>query len=314
MGNLADLENRRSDLAVRRGDQNAELVAVDARIAAIERQLGAFATTYEQALAAQVASLDRTLEGTGRRLAGIPTRQAQSARLERRASLVGELHRVLQTRLQEAEVAQGMNLPNVSIIDAASRPLQPASPNVPLNLGLGMALGLGLGVSLVFLREHGDTRIHERQALEQETGLPILGMLPSVRDAGPVVPVVPVSMASDAAAHLPGPRSDEGAAGGASVIRHRRRSSLSQSPEHEVVLEAFRSLGTDLKLIARRPDGGALKSVMITSSGQGKARRSRRATWRSRRRSGARAHCSSTPICAPAGWPPSSDCGPTVSG
>jgi succinoglycan biosynthesis transport protein ExoP len=264
--NLVELENRRSDLALRRMDENVELVALDARISAIEYQLRSFAEAYEQALTVQINSLESTLAHTGQRLAVIPTRQAEAARLERKASLFKELNVLLETRLREAEVAQAMNLPSVSIVDSASRPVWPSAPNARLNVGLGLVLGVALGLFLAAYKEHSDTRIHERQELALETDLPVLGMLPKVRDVGLLLPV------SQANGH-------EGGAEPHGLMVSQPRSArprfswgrsgrfITEANERHVALEAFRSLGADLKVIGRGLNNGGLKSLMVTSAG-----------------------------------------------
>jgi succinoglycan biosynthesis transport protein ExoP len=265
--NLVELENRRSDLAVRRMDENVELVALDARIAAIEYQLRSFAVAYEQALTVQINSLESALAHTGQRLAVIPTRQAEAARLERKASLFKELNVLLETRLREAEVAQAMNLPSVSIVDSASRPFLPSAPNARLNLGLGLVLGVTVGLFLAAYKEHSDTRIHERQELALETNLPVLGMLPKIRDPGLLV-AVGQSNGHDGGGVEPHslvvsqsrsgrPRSGWGRSG----------RSVAEANERHVALEAFRSLGADLKFVGRGLSNGGLKSLMVTSAG-----------------------------------------------
>lgn len=264
--NLVELENRRSDLAVRRMDENVELVALDARIAAIEFQLRSFAVAYEQALTVQNSSLESALAHTGQRLAVIPTRQAEAARLERKASLFKELNLLLETRLREAEVAQAMNLPSVSIVDSASRPLWPSAPNARLNLGLGLVLGLALGLFLAAYKEHSDTRIHERQELALETDLPILGMLPKLRDPGLLVSVSQTN-GHDAGGEPYSVVVSESRSGRARPGWRRSGRSVTEINERHVALEAFRSLGADLKFIGRGLNNGGLKSLMVTSAG-----------------------------------------------
>jgi tyrosine-protein kinase Etk/Wzc len=269
MQTLLELENRRSDLSVRRTDQNPELAALITRIGALETQLRSYARTYEQGLAAQEQSLDSTLERAGRRLAVIPIWQAQTARLERRVALIQELHRLLETRLREAEIARSMSLPGVNIVDAASLASTPVIPNIPLSLGLGFLLGplFGLGVALV--RERGNTRIYNRDELELTTNLPVISMLPIVRKRGPLARVASVSAEGVLAPALfrnglvvRTKRSDH--------RRHKLRFSLGSGSDavlKEVAFEAFRSLGTDLHL-----HGTGVKSIMVTSAGPGEGK------------------------------------------
>jgi capsular exopolysaccharide synthesis family protein len=268
---LVELENRRSDLSVRRTEQNPELAALVARIGAIEHQLLSYAATYEQGLSAQIQSLDSTLERGGRRLAVIPTWQAQTARLERRVSLIQDLHQLLETRLREAEIARSLSLASVNIVDAATRPLRPTVPNIPLNLALALVLGPLFGLGLALYREQGDTRIYDREELELATSLPVVSILPVIRKRGPLARV---SSATDGEGRpdptlfkhgmLVSTRRSHGHKG------HRFRNPFRNGSDviiKQVAFEAFRSLGTDLHLAG--PD---VRLIMVTSAGPGEGK------------------------------------------
>lgn len=250
LSSLNDLENRRVDLALRRTEQNADLEAVDTRIADIERQLHAIASSYEQGLAVQIRSLDGTQNQLTRRLAAIPGEQIQSARLERERTGIEDVWQMLQTRLQEAEVAEAVKLPSVRIVDAASLPFRPAAPRVPLNLALGVLMGLGCGVGLAALRELRDSRLHERFEVERTVGFPVLAVIPQLRGPGPVLPAVTQDQ-------LP-PRRE-----------HRSARALRDA---NVTLEAFRALAVDLKFASGLPTSGGPLAIAVTSSTRGEGK------------------------------------------
>jgi succinoglycan biosynthesis transport protein ExoP len=251
LASLNDLENRRVDLALRRTDQNADVVAVDARVADIERQLHAIASSYEQGLALQVRSLGVTQGQLSRRLAVIPGVAVQSARLERERSSIAEVWQMLRTRLQEAEVAEAVRLPSVRIVDAASAPYRPSWPRVPMNLALGLFMGLGFGLILAILRELRDSRLHERVEVERTVGLPILAMLPRLRRPGPVLQASADTLVS--------PKPD------------RRSARLLQ--DNSLTLEAFRALAVDLKFSGGGiPTNGGPIAIAVTSSTRGEGK------------------------------------------
>jgi len=253
LASLVELENDRSELAVYRTERNPELAALDTRIAEIERQLRGIATSYERALAVQIASLDKTLGGAGQRLAAIPTQQVQTARLRRQASLLEQLYAFLETRLREAEVAEAVNLPSARIVDAASIPQRPSSPRIPVNLGLGVLLGLACGLTLALYKDFRDTRFRNRLDVERQTGLPVLTMIPRLREPGPVLPVV---------------ASRTALSGGG---RHHRASSRG-ADQRLMALESFRSLAADLGFAAKSIERDRLSSIAITSASRGEGK------------------------------------------
>ena len=246
---LVDLENRRSELAVRRTERNAELTALDTRIGAIETQLQSIATTYAQGLSAQVAALDQVLSGSGRRLAALPAQQLQTARLSRQVQLLEDLFRFLQTRLREAEVAEAVNLPSVRIIDEASLPVRPSSPNLSVDLALGLLAAIGCGGLLGLLREYTDRSIRTRRELELGIGHPVLGMIPRMR--------------RDSTRLL-------SAANGATGDRGNRNPSGSLS--RWAVMEAFRGLGVELDFAAERLQRADIQVALVTSSSRGEGK------------------------------------------
>ncbi len=267
---LVQLENRRSDLAVRRTDKDPELSALSGRITAIENQLRSYAITYQQGLSAQVRSLDSVLENSGRRIAVIPGWQAQTARLARRVSLVQELHRLLETRLREAEIARSMSLPSVSIVDAASLASAPILPNVRLNLALGVMMGSLFGVALALYRERGNTRIYDREELELATSLPVVSILPVIHVRGPLARVSSAARVGtlDSSVFRGGLVVDTQRSRG--HRKHRSRFRLGSGNEgalKQAAFEAFRSLGTDLHLSA-----AGVRSIMVTSAGPGEGK------------------------------------------
>lgn len=85
----------------------------------------------------------------------------------------------------EAETLPGAEEPPVTItqVTQAQPPASPSSPNIPLNLALGTLMGLALGVGVAVLRTVLDTRIRSLRDLEQVTDQPVIGSIPSDRQA-----------------------------------------------------------------------------------------------------------------------------------
>ncbi|HUP00142.1 MAG TPA: polysaccharide biosynthesis tyrosine autokinase [Gemmatimonadota bacterium] len=253
VGNIIALENQRSELAVTRTERNPDMMAIDQRIEQIEEQLRSFASSYDRALQAEIVALDRNVGGASGRLSAIPEKQVETGRLDRQVSLLDDLYRYLQSRLREAEVASMTSLPSIRLVDEASLPMGPSSPNVQMNMMVGLLLGLGFGVVMALYREHTDSSIRERKDVERETGIAVLGMIPGLKKPGPILPI---AISGD---------------GNGSVYGDRLSLApkLKMSWEEEVVLEAFRSLAADLKFSGEDLNGGHLRSVAVTSSGRG---------------------------------------------
>ncbi len=68
----------------------------------------------------------------------------------------------------------------VSVIDEATTPQAPSSPNVELYIIIGVLLGVLIGVAVILIVELLDTRIKGEDDLVSRYELPILGVIPTV--------------------------------------------------------------------------------------------------------------------------------------
>jgi uncharacterized protein involved in exopolysaccharide biosynthesis len=66
---------------------------------------------------------------------------------------------------------------NVSIVDRANIPRSPSSPNVMKNLAIGAFGGMILGIGFVIAMNLMIRRVHSKEELADELGLPVLGQL-----------------------------------------------------------------------------------------------------------------------------------------
>jgi tyrosine-protein kinase Etk/Wzc len=181
---LAVLEDQRAALLTRRTPTDPDVEALSTRITGIEEELRLSVTTYLEGLANQVASLDENIGQYGQDLARVPQRQLSFARLQRQPKVLEEMYSLLQTRLKEAEISEGVTDMSVRVVDRAVRPLMPVWPRKRMLVMAGFAGGLLLGVGASLLREVSDRSIHSRNDVQLATGLPVLGLIPRIPGRG----------------------------------------------------------------------------------------------------------------------------------
>jgi succinoglycan biosynthesis transport protein ExoP len=180
LGALAQVENQRSALLVRRKPEDSDVQVLTTRIKELDAQLQGIAETYLQGLTNQVAALQEVARGFGGALDALPKKEVRTARLEREVRVQQELYTLIQTRLKEAEITQAMEDPSVRIVDAAVVPERPVRPIPPLNLALSLLLGSLLGVVTALGREMTDRSVRTRADALLGSGLPVLGAIPRV--------------------------------------------------------------------------------------------------------------------------------------
>ncbi|MDI6831179.1 MAG: hypothetical protein QME88_07565 [Actinomycetota bacterium] len=74
---------------------------------------------------------------------------------------------------------------NIVLTNRAVVPQKPTQPKPMAYLGLGVFVGLVLGLVLVVLIEYFDPHFRSTREAEESLGLPVLGVLPKVKGAGP---------------------------------------------------------------------------------------------------------------------------------
>lgn len=86
-------------------------------------------------------------------------------------------------KVAPGEIKRVMNAGAVSIIDYATLPLAPSSPNIPKNTFLGAMLGAMLAIGLILITQVFDSRIKNELDLAESFDFPIIGVVPSFRMA-----------------------------------------------------------------------------------------------------------------------------------
>lgn len=68
---------------------------------------------------------------------------------------------------------------NVRVIESVELPEKPVSPNKKMNITIAFLLGLTVSGGLVFLIEYFDNTFKNKEELESELDIPVLGVIPS---------------------------------------------------------------------------------------------------------------------------------------
>lgn len=134
-----------------------------------------------QAARAQEAALSSKVQESRRNILGEQDRSIQYNILKRDVDTNRQLFEGLLQRLKEVGVAGGVGTNNISVVDKAEVPGGPYTPNPSRNLMIAIFLGLAGGIGLAFLFEHLDDTIKQSDEIEQQLGLPVLGVIPFAR-------------------------------------------------------------------------------------------------------------------------------------
>jgi uncharacterized protein involved in exopolysaccharide biosynthesis len=141
------------------GARSAERAAERAAAAASEARLRNLANQQRSRIANQSGNL------------------AQFQRLRNEFEAAQRTFNDLNQRLTRMRLQSAVPLTEVQVLDTASAPLVPSSPNVPLTLALAILLGALIGAAAAIWLEYRDPRVRSRGGVERLLGAPVIGRI-----------------------------------------------------------------------------------------------------------------------------------------
>ncbi len=122
-----------------------------------------------------VQSLQANLQA---RLAQLPIQELPLTALVRQRQQATTSLNALQSKLEEARIAEAQQVSNIRIIEEAQTPTSPTSPKKAAVLVIATFFGAILAIGVVLLLEVMDNTLHDASEAEELLKLPVLGVLP----------------------------------------------------------------------------------------------------------------------------------------
>ncbi len=117
--------------------------------------------------------------------------------LKREIDTNRQLYEALLTKIKDQSVSGERQPVNISVVENAKVPQNPARPKVMLNLLVGLILGLCCGVACAFFLDHQDIRIKAAEDVADILKVPALGSITFNRIAGNMKEIVRTSPRSE---------------------------------------------------------------------------------------------------------------------
>lgn len=172
--NHPQYQRAKSEYAALRAKLDSEMNKVVGGLDNSARQARAREEELQRALQAQRAQVLRLKEA--RNEVAVLTREVDSAQKAYEIALQRAVVNKVDSRARQT---------NVSVLTAATPPLEAARPKLGLNIGLSLIVGLLLGLTAVYLLESVDRRVRSRGDLESELNAPLLVVLDDIRSKAP---------------------------------------------------------------------------------------------------------------------------------
>lgn len=133
---------------------------------------------------AELSYLRRAEARIGDRLSLIPEYQAKADKLEREVNAARDLRDNFRRQQESSLITQAiLRQSEYKIIQEAEIPLYPLKPNKSEMMTDAIFIALLLGIMIATFTEIYSTSFRKADEIERELGLPILGIVPSIKDA-----------------------------------------------------------------------------------------------------------------------------------
>jgi capsular exopolysaccharide synthesis family protein len=183
-----EMERRVSELGERYGEKHPRMRAAlaDSKQAEfrlrseVEKAVDTVRKEFEVAKA-QERELKNIIDAQQAEMRTLSGKAFTLAKFEREVEANRQLYESFVARFKEADIADEYDVSNVRIIDEAKVPAGSFKPNRQRMVFISVLIGLLLGVFLAIVRSRLDNTVNTREDVENRLGLPLLGMLQSVR-------------------------------------------------------------------------------------------------------------------------------------
>ena len=109
----------------------------------------------------------------------LSTKEIRLVQLKRNITLAEDMYSMFRTKHEEARILEAEKARDVTVIERASMPTSPISPDVNANIMIGILSGLLIGFIMAFITESLDTSIGRVDDIEEMLQVPVLGIIPS---------------------------------------------------------------------------------------------------------------------------------------
>ena len=137
-----------------------------------------------ESLKARTAELSRQQQEIQSIFGRMPKEQEEWTKLQRDRNVYQQIYDQLLQKLENAKVSKDIEFSDKGeryrIVDAATLPLFPASPNRVKMILLGILFGIVSGIGAVFGLEYFDHSFKDEDSIEDNLKLPVLAAIPSI--------------------------------------------------------------------------------------------------------------------------------------
>ncbi len=191
----AEVRRKEAELSTRYGDRHPTLINARAERHDLQRKIQEEVQKILRSLAGEVKiaqakeqQLQRDLNNLEAKAGAELKDTVQLRQLQREADANRTLYENFLSRFKQTSEQQDMQLPDTRIIARADTPVSPAFPVKWLFMAVGAIVGGMLGVVAAYVLEFLDRGYRTAPQVEEGTGMPVVGQVPSLKKISKAAP------------------------------------------------------------------------------------------------------------------------------
>ncbi len=178
--NIKTLQAEKNDLLLVYMPQHEKVQVIDKKIQDQTSYLAESVTNTRKNLSAKLKRLQGDIGANSQKLKPIPEKDKKLNSLQRTFSLYQESFKFLNEKKIEAEIAKSANITFHRVIEKASIPEKPVSPNHPVVIGVSLILALFIALVILFLFKMFNGKVEDSTQIEELSSIPIVSKTPKL--------------------------------------------------------------------------------------------------------------------------------------
>jgi capsular exopolysaccharide synthesis family protein len=196
--NHNDLVLQRNRLIKNSSEKNPTIINLDNQINALKENLNQSLNNIKTANNITLNTLNREDARIGGQIYSTPGKERQFRDIKRQQDIKESLYLYLLQKREETAISLGMSSSNAKIVDSAYALENPVSPKKNIIYLAAIIFGLFVPVSLIYVRDLIDNKIHSKDDLIKHLSAPYIGDIPKSRDKARLVKKVDYSPKAEA--------------------------------------------------------------------------------------------------------------------
>jgi capsular exopolysaccharide synthesis family protein len=182
IGKIQEAHTQRSSLLVDFTDKHPSVIKINKQIESLNKSLIGTIEGSLRSIEQRKISLNQLINKKSGSLAALPQEEKDLTQLQRDFTINEDIYKFLLQKRSETAIIESSTASGVHIIDAALSSWTSKQPNRLLIIAMGFIIGLILGILQAFARNVISNNILTISDIENNTKLPIYGILPLFKE------------------------------------------------------------------------------------------------------------------------------------